>query len=143
MQDFLFECRVSLFECRISLFECRISLFDSRIALLEIKDFPFLRTGFACPQRFQDFGRYPLKWFLVITCTIWLRLEFRGRASAWFFSPHLLFFHAWGQIFEPGIGFWIPRSTFWTGDLFGSKLSPQKSEFATETCCHGGSRDFP
>ena len=67
---------------------------------------PFARTGFA-PQIFLDFGRYPQKWFLAITCTIWLRLEFRDRGSAWFFSAHLLFFHAQGRIFEPGIGFGI------------------------------------
>ena len=62
--------------------------------------------------------RYPPKWFSAITCAIWLRLIFRGRGSAWFFGAHLLFFHARGRIFEPGIGFWIPTSTCWTGDLF-------------------------
>ena len=113
----LLACRVSLFECRIPLFECRISLLENRISLFEDR---------ICPQIFQDFGRYPPKWFLAITCTIWLRLEFRDRGSAWFFSPHLLFFHAQGLIFEPRIGFWIPRSTFWPGDLFGVKTWSRK-----------------
>ena len=36
-------------------------------------------------------------------------------------------FHARGQIFEPGIGFLDPGSTFWPGDLFGvKKWSPKK-----------------
>ena len=87
--------------------------------------FPFLRIGFA-PKIFQDFGRYPPKCFLAITCTIWLRLEFRDRGSAWFFSAHLLFFHAQGRIFEPRIGFWIPRSTFWPVDLFGDNNGSRK-----------------
>ena len=78
------------------------------------------------PLKFQYFGRYPSKWFLAITCTIWLRLEFRDRGSAWFFSAHLLFFHAQGQIFEPRIGFWDPGSTFWPGDLFGVKKWSRK-----------------
>ena len=58
------------------------------------------------------------KCFLAITCTIWLRLEFRGRHSAWFFGAHLLFFHAKGQILETRIRFWIPMSTFWPRDNF-------------------------
>ena len=37
----------------------------------------------------------PPKWFLAITCAIWLCLIFRGRGSAWFFGAHLLFFQAW------------------------------------------------
>ena len=78
------------------------------------------------PNMYFDFEGYPPEWFLAITCTIWLRLKYRGRGSAWIFSAHLLFFHAWGQIFEPRIGFWIPRSTFWPGDLFGVKNGSQK-----------------
>ena len=116
-----------LLECRISLFECRSSLFENRI----------------CPRIFQDFGRYPSTCFLAITCTIWLRLEFRDRGSAWFFSAHLSFFHAQGRIFEPRIGFWIPRSTFWPGDLFGVKNGSRKSVFATESFCHGSSVAIP
>ena len=76
------------------------------------------------------------KWFLAIICTIWLRLQFRGRGSAWFFSAHLLYFHAQGQILEPRIGFWIPRirfwtpgSTFWHGDPFGTKKWSRKKLF--------------
>ena len=80
--------------------------------------FAFLRTGFA-PQIFQDFGRYPSKWFLAITCTIWLRLEFRGLDSAWFFSPHLLFVHAQGQMFGPRIEFWIQGQHSGPGTFLG------------------------
>ena len=37
------------------------------------------------------------------------------------------FFMPGGRIFEPGIRFWIPRSTFWPGDLFGvNKWSRKK-----------------
>ena len=76
-------------------------------------------------------------------CTIWLRLQFRGLGSAWFFSAHLLIFHARGRIFEPGIGFWIPRSTFWPGDLFWVKNGPGKSDFVVESFCGGSSGEIP
>ena len=36
-------------------------------------------------------------------------------------------FHAEGPMFEPGIGFLNPGSTFWPGDLFGVKNGPEKS----------------
>ena len=81
------------------------------------------------PCIYPDFERYPPKWFLAITCAIWLRLIFRGRGSAWFFGTHLLFFHAQGQILEPRIGFWISRSTCWPGDLFGPKKWSRKKLF--------------
>ena len=61
------------------------------------------------PCIYQDFERYPPKWFSAITCAIWLRLIFRGRGSAWFFGAHLLFFHARGRILEAGVGFWNPE----------------------------------
>ena len=144
----LFECRISLLACRVSLLACRVSLFACRVSLFECR-FPLFECRISlfenriCPRIFQDFGRYPPKCFLAITCTIWLRLEFRDRGSAWFFSPHLLFFHARGWIFEPRIGFWIPRSTFWPGDLFWSKMGPEKSKFVTETFCHGSSGEIP
>ena len=57
------------------------------------------------PCIYQDFERYPPKWFSAITCAIWLRLIFRGRGSAWFFGAHLLFFHAPGSIFGPRVRF--------------------------------------
>ena len=67
------------------------------------------------------------QWCWTITCTIWLRLQFRGQGSAQNFGAHLLFFHALGRILEPRIGFWISRSTFRPGDLFGlKKWSPKK-----------------
>ena len=81
------------------------------------------------PCIYPDFERYPPKWFSAITCAIWLRLIFRGRGSAWFFGAHLLFFHARGRILEARVGFWIPRSTFWPGDLFGSKKWSRKKLF--------------
>ena len=37
------------------------------------------------------------------------------------------FFHARGRILEPGVRFWIPRSTFWPGDLFGSIFGSRKN----------------
>ena len=40
-----------------------------------------------------------------------------------------LFFHARGRIFEPGIDFLDPGSTFWPGDLFGVKKWSRKNEF--------------
>ena len=36
-----------------------------------------------------------------------------------FVGAHLLFFHARGQTFEPGIGLLDPGSPCWPGDLFG------------------------
>ena len=63
----------------------------------------------------------PSKRFLAITCSIWLRLQFRILDSACFFSAHLLFVHARGRICEPRIRFVDPGSTFWPGDLFGVK----------------------
>ena len=44
-----------------------------------------------------------------------------------FFQPASFVFHAWGRMFEPGIGFWIPRSTFWPGDPFGVKEGSRKN----------------
>ena len=86
------------------------------------------RHGFASERQGFWFREMPLlpKWFLALTYTIWLRLQFRGLDSAWLFSAHLLVFHARGLIFEPGIGCWIPRLTFWPGDLFGVKNGPEK-----------------
>ena len=81
------------------------------------------------PQAPNGSPEHPPEWFWAITCTIWLRLEFRGRGSAWFFSPHLLFVHAQGRIFEPRIGFWIPRSTLWPGDFVGEKWARKKTRF--------------
>ena len=66
---------------------------------------------------------------LAVTGTIWLRLIFRGRGSAWFSGAHLLFFHARGRILEARVGFWIPRSTFWPGDLFGTNEWSRKKLF--------------
>ena len=63
---------------------------------------------------------------MALTCTIWLRLQFRGLDSARFFSAHLLCFHAQGEIFETGIGIWDPGSTLWPGDFCGSKMGPEK-----------------
>ena len=73
-----------------------------------------------------DFERYPPKWFLAITCAIWLRLIFRGRGSAWFFGAHLLFFHARVRILEARSGFLDLGSTFWPGEFFGVKNSAEK-----------------
>ena len=83
----------------------------------------------------SDFERYPPKWFLAITCAIWLRLIFRGRGSAWFFGAHLLFFHARGRILEAGAGFLDLGSTFWPGDLFWVKNGAEKDSFAEEWFC--------
>ena len=105
--------------------------------------FSFLRTGFA-PEIYQDFDRCPPKCFLAITCTIWLRWEFRGRGSAWLFSAHLLFVHAQGRMFEPGIRFVDPGSTCWPGDLFGGqKWVPENSDFAMESFRGGLAGHFP
>ena len=38
-------------------------------------------------------------------------------------------FHAKGQILEPRIRFWIPRSTFWAGERFGPKKWSRKKLF--------------
>ena len=80
---------------------------------------------------------------LAITFTIWLRLEFQDRGSAWFFSPHLLFVHAQGPIFELRIRFWIPRSTFWPGDLFGVKNGSRKACFCDEIILWWVGRGIP
>ena len=90
----------------------------------------------------QDFERYPPKWFSAITCAIWLRLIFRGRGSAWFFGAHLLFFHARGRILEAGVGFWISRSTFWPGDLFGPQKWSRKNMFCGGMILWWGFRGF-
>ena len=97
---------------RISLLENRISLLDAYTKILTSS----LPNG-----------------VLVITYTIWLCLEFRDRCSAWFFSAHLLFCHAWGRIFEPGIRLLDLGSTFWPGDLFGVKYGSPKKWFCDES----------
>ena len=96
-----------------------------------------------CPKGTPNLQVLARKWFWAVTCTIWLRLQFRGRGSAWFFSAHLLYFHAQGQIWEPRIGFWIPRSTFWPGDLFWSILGSRKKWFCDEIILWWVGRGFP
>ena len=70
-------------------------------------------------MHFCAFLRIIPKWFLTITCTIWLRLQFRGQDSAQNFGAHLLFFQAPGWILGPlvrfsGLGVDIPaRGRFW------------------------------
>ena len=63
--------------------------------------------------------------------------------SAWFVSAHLLFVHAQGRFFEPGIGLLDLGLTFWPGDLFGVKMGPEKSDFATESFCRASSGEIP
>ena len=80
------------------------------------------------------------KWFLTITCTIWLRLQFRGQDSAQNFGAHLLFFHAPGWILGPwvrfsGLGVDIPaRGRFWL--VLGSR----KDNFVMGSFCEGLAR---
>ena len=75
---------------------------ESRISLIEVgfpsvgAGFAFSKAGFPCLKHMPRFCRYLPECFLVITCTIRLRLQFRGRGSAWVFSANLLFFHARG-----------------------------------------------
>ena len=52
-------------------------------------------------------------------------------------------FHAQGQIFEPRIGFWISRSTFWPGDLFGPKKWSRKNMFCGGMILWWGFRGIP
>ena len=74
-------------------------------------------------------------WFSAITYAIWLRSEFRGQHSAWFFRAHLLFFHAWGRILEAGVGFWNPevdilaRGRFWSDFGVPKKIVLQRNDF--------------
>ena len=76
------------------------------------------RSGKSLPPRIR---RCLPEWFLVITCTIWHRLQFRGRDSAWFFSTHLLFFHAQGRIWEPGVRFWSLQANILARGPFETK----------------------
>ena len=65
--------------------------------------------------------------FLAITCTIWLRLIFRGRGSAWNFGAHLLFFHARGWIWWAQIGFWDPQVNILAWGRFGVNFGVPKN----------------
>ena len=105
-------------------FHNRKSTFSSQIVT-----WPYLDPRGPASSQMPLMRGTPPKWFLAITCAIWLRLIFRGRGSAWFFGAHLLFFHARGRILEAGVGFWISRSTFWPGDLFGLKKWSRKKLF--------------
>ena len=79
---------------------------------------------------YQDVDRYPPKWFLAITCTIWLRLEFRGLDSAWPFSPHLLFFMPGGRILSPSSECWTQGQHVGLGTFLGQKMVPKQ-----KWCC--------
>ena len=63
--------------------------------------------------------------------------------SAWFFSAHLLFFHARGRICEPGIRLLDLGSTFWPGDLFGVKNGSRKTYFCDEIILWWVGRGIP
>ena len=120
---------MSLFECRIPFLNAGFPFLNAGSSVLKKENrTSFLRTGFA-PKIFQDVERYPPKCFVAITCTVWLRLEFRGLGSACLFSAYLLFVHAQGRFFEPGIRFLDLGSTFWPGDLFGVKNGSRKKLF--------------
>ena len=67
-----------------------------------------------------------------------------GLGSAGFVSARIF------RCFMPGDGFLSPGSDFWIwgqhvgpGTFLGSKMGPEKSEFATETFCGGNSGEFP
>ena len=60
-------------------------------------------------------------------CTIWLHLEFRGLGSAWFFSAHLLFFHARDQMFgAQDLNFGSRINMLAQGPFGGKNMVPQK-----------------
>ena len=80
------------------------------------------------PRGHQDFDRCPPKWFLPITCTVWLRLEFQGLDSACFFNTQFWYFQPPGPFWDPRIRIWVPAGP---GTLFGKKR-PGKYDFALE-----------
>ena len=51
--------------------------------------------------------------------------------------------HARGQIWEPGIRLLDLGQRVGPETFLGSKMGPENSGFATESFCHGSSRDFP
>ena len=113
---------------------------------LEKLGFASERHGFASERQGFWLRQMPLppKRFLALTCTIWLRLQFRGLDSAWFSSAHLLIFHAQGRMLEPRIGFWIPGFDFGSpgrhfgpGTLYGQFWGLEKSGFAMKLFCGG------
>ena len=61
----------------------------------------------------------PSKWFLAITCTIWLRLIFEGAVHHGISARIFCFFMPGDGFGRPGSDFGTPRSTFWPGDVFG------------------------
>ena len=70
------------------------------------------------------------KWFLAVTCTIWLGLIFRGRGSAWNFGAHLLFFHAWGLGLGGPDRILDPQANILAWGRFGVNFGVQKNTFA-------------
>ena len=53
------------------------------------------------------------------------------------FQPAAFVFHAQGRILESGIRFLDLGSTFWPGDLLGSRMGPEKRDFAMTSFCGG------
>ena len=53
------------------------------------------------------------KCVLAITWTIWLRLKFWRRGSAWFFCAHLFGFWPLGPMFAAGTHFLVPGAQIW------------------------------
>jgi len=95
----------------------------------------------------QDVKGYPPKWFLAITCTSWLRLNFWRRGFARNFGAHLFGFYAPGLILEPLVQFLALQISsgqhFGPGTFWGQIWGPQKHTFIMKLISHGVSGDFP
>ena len=66
----------------------------------------------------------PPKWFEAITCSIWLRLEYRPLGSACFFGTQLWYFQPRGPFLDPQIWVWVPAGP---GLLFWAKKGAWKT----------------
>ena len=105
--------------------------------------FLFLETGFTSLKQITRFlGRLP-KSFVATTCTIWLRLEFRGLDSKWFSSAHLLFLFMFrGRFLSPRLDGWIQVNILAREPFWGQKQVPEKW-FCDEVMLSWQFRGFP
>ena len=149
--------------------ECRISFLNAGIPFSNA-GFPFLNAGFPSSNAGFPFLNTGLPFLKTIIFPFWEQDLSPDISRFWQVLYEMVFghnlhymapfgiprpgfcmvfqrasfvFHAQGRFFEPRIGFWILRSTFWPGDLFGVKTwSRKKSEFVTESFCHGSSGEI-
>ena len=132
------ECRISPFLNAGFLFlHAEFSFFNAGFPFLNA-GFPFLNAGFPFLKTKSPFLRtgFAPRYFKILAGTLQNGFCHNLHYMALFgiprpgfcmvFQPGSFVCSCPGTDFEPGIEFWIPRSTCWPGDVFGVKHGSRK-----------------